>query len=1348
MRKTLNIIAVITVLSCCPFLCSAFAGTLNDYNPYNVNIPDNGGKVNSDLLLSGAPSGVKITKVKVYYEIRHTYPGDLDVWLTTYYNGSWHDYYLYHHGDLGSSDDIVETKDDIHAWNGASPNQTWYLGARDRASGEVGYIDFFELWVTYSVNDSPDEPSDEDPSDGDTDVSISKNLDWSCSDPNNDTLYYTVYFEKNDSTPTDTIKTNATGSSADPGTLDYNSHYYWQVKADDQNGGVTLGSVWDFYTKSVGNLEVTVRNVGGSAVGNASVVRYNPGGGSTSGKTDGSGKIRWNNIDTGSYSLEANYTGTFFGEEYWGDANATVNADQTTYTTLNRIYPFIELVEIKDDASGVTIGPTDEIPVGTRVRLEVTVRNKVSQSLNTKVRLLFDRSQSAPYDSEQTSSTEAIGGNSTRKYTLYYTISDAGTWHRALEVKTTLLNGTTTTTDGWPWEQAFNVIDADLAASAFSHARYYKGDSASATFTISNRAGTALQDSTVHVELLDPTGASVGGVTSSPFTVGAHSSYTTPSLAIWTMPSGGTSGAYMPVVTLRDNAGNPVATYTPTADNTILPVIPMGDFPRLNSLIVRSQEHFSPSDDSDVAAVLQQIRDAGLYQLSMSVKLDDGAGKWSCLGPISGQVLFNAPHVTTSGQNPLPYNLLERAQSAAASLGMRADLWIPTFYDRAALDDHPSWELTVGPGQLQQDFVDPYLPEVRNYEIAVIVDALTAPYSQPSRITIDHFRYTYGQHASSHITAFASAVKAACPAGTQLAGYMWLPGDTWWSGQDYASLDPHLDIMSPMFYWQSGVVPNGASVPESARAWVSASLDSIVAILGSAKTAKKVAPTLSITSSGKYTGGSSYALDDRDWRRTQINVLGVLGDYGLDAYDMFYHGNWLWQVDGSKPDLGKWVDRAKYLASLGPNSAPTGLALGGATVAENEPSGSTVGALSTTDPDSADTFSYTLVSGAGSADNGSFTVAGDQLKTAGSFDYETKNSYSVRVRTTDQGGLWLEDAFTITVTDVNMAPTNMSISPSTVPENEPSGTAVGVLSTVDGEPLAGPFTYTLVSGIGAADNGSFMIAGDQLKTAASFDYETKDSYSIRVRTTDQGGLWCEETFAITVVDVAETDTDGDGLLDSLEMLMCTDPHDADSDDDGLQDGVEDANHNGQQDSDETHPCNSDTDADGIQDGTELGVTEPVADPDGDGPLLGTDIEIFQPDQDSTTTTNPLKSDSDGDGFEDGDEDKNHNGKVDPGEDDPFDPCPNDPVRVLGPPVAYFGDIQNCYDVASDGDVIEIHAIDIIEDLLFDHDISVILRPGHLCDYSGGSFGRTTIKGFVNISDGGVTIDKGCLEIGP
>ncbi|MEK0412630.1 MAG: hypothetical protein RL070_118 [Bacteroidota bacterium] len=205
------------------------------------------------------------------------------------------------------------------------------------------------------------------------------------------------------------------------------------------------------------------------------------------------------------------------------------------------------------------------------------------------------------------------------------------------------------------------------------------------------------------------------------------------------------------------------------------------------------------------------------------------------------------------------------------------------------------------------------------------------------------------------------------------------------------------------------------------------------------------------------------------------------------------------------------------------NTAPTDVALSSTSVAENAASGTAVGTLSATDADAGDTHTYTLVSGSGDTDNASFTITGTTLSTAAVFDFETKSSYSVRVRVTDAGGLSFEKAFTIGVTNVNEAPTNISASASSVAENAASGTSVATLSATDID-AGETFTYTLVSGTGDTDNASFAITGTTLSTAAVFDFETKSSYSVRVRVTDAGGLTFEKVFTISVTDVNEAPT--------------------------------------------------------------------------------------------------------------------------------------------------------------------------------------------------------------------------------
>jgi len=120
-------------------------------------------------------------------------------------------------------------------------------------------------------------------------------------------------------------------------------------------------------------------------------------------------------------------------------------------------------------------------------------------------------------------------------------------------------------------------------------------------------------------------------------------------------------------------------------------------------------------------------------------------------------------------------------------------------------------------------------------------------------------------------------------------------------------------------------------------------------------------------------------------------------------------------LGGAGAGNGNFTSGQSY--TVNKNLAPTDINLSPSSVAENLPAGTTVGTFTTTDPDAGDTFSYALVAGTGSTDNAAFTISGDQLKTAYPFNALTKNSYSIRVQTTDSGSLTFEKVFTISVTD-------------------------------------------------------------------------------------------------------------------------------------------------------------------------------------------------------------------------------------------------------------------------------------------------------------------------------------------
>ena len=120
------------------------------------------------------------------------------------------------------------------------------------------------------------------------------------------------------------------------------------------------------------------------------------------------------------------------------------------------------------------------------------------------------------------------------------------------------------------------------------------------------------------------------------------------------------------------------------------------------------------------------------------------------------------------------------------------------------------------------------------------------------------------------------------------------------------------------------------------------------------------------------------------------------------------------KVKGFLANYNDSAEASKTITVTVSNQAPTNITLSNTSVAENLAVATTVGTLSTTDPDSGNTFTYTMTG----TDAGKFTLTGNTIKTNAIFDYETKNSYSVKIKSTDQGGLFKEVTFTISVTDV------------------------------------------------------------------------------------------------------------------------------------------------------------------------------------------------------------------------------------------------------------------------------------------------------------------------------------------
>jgi hypothetical protein len=358
-----------------------------------------------------------------------------------------------------------------------------------------------------------------------------------------------------------------------------------------------------------------------------------------------------------------------------------------------------------------------------------------------------------------------------------------------------------------------------------------------------------------------------------------------------------------------------------------------------------------------------------------------------------------------------------------------------------------------------------------------------------------------------------------------------------------------------------------------------------------------------------------------------------------------------WSITSSALSSGNHTITAKATDTAGNTSsassglsitvdtaAPTAIALSSSSVSNTAGNNTPVGTLSSTDATVGDSFTYTLVSGAGSTDNASFSISGSSL-VATNPSALTAGSYSVRVRTTDVAGNTFEQAFSITVTsnqapsvttptaitlvdtsatdtfsnqtgtisatdtdgvasygiqggttggsnviggvtyDVSKAgtygtlyvkstdgsyvfvpnatainarktstsetftvtatdanaspatgtatltvnitganddPTDLALSSATVNQSDGANATVGALSSTDVD-TGETFTYTLVSGTGDTNNGSFNISGGNLRATNPANLAA-GTYSVRVRTTDASSSTYEEALSITVVD--------------------------------------------------------------------------------------------------------------------------------------------------------------------------------------------------------------------------------------
>ncbi len=163
--------------------------------------------------------------------------------------------------------------------------------------------------------------------------------------------------------------------------------------------------------------------------------------------------------------------------------------------------------------------------------------------------------------------------------------------------------------------------------------------------------------------------------------------------------------------------------------------------------------------------------------------------------------------------------------------------------------------------------------------------------------------------------------------------------------------------------------------------------------------------TYSLVAGDGDTDNASFSISGNN-----LLAIDILDFETKDAYSIRLETN---------DNRGGTFEKAFAISVNDANDAPSAIEITNTSVDENETPNVLIGDLSSTDQDSGDTHTYSLVSGTGDDDNASFTIESNSLLAIESFDFEAQSSYSVLVRSTDSEGGEFDQAFTIDVHNVN-----------------------------------------------------------------------------------------------------------------------------------------------------------------------------------------------------------------------------------------------------------------------------------------------------------------------------------------
>ena len=162
-------------------------------------------------------------------------------------------------------------------------------------------------------------------------------------------------------------------------------------------------------------------------------------------------------------------------------------------------------------------------------------------------------------------------------------------------------------------------------------------------------------------------------------------------------------------------------------------------------------------------------------------------------------------------------------------------------------------------------------------------------------------------------------------------------------------------------------------------------------------------------------------------------------------------------------------------------------------------------------------------------------INGNKIYSINPFNYNLIKTYTITIQAISANEA-ITKSFTINIKDVPQPPVNTTLTDNKIAEDSPIGSLIGLLQTTDPDPYDF-FTYNFEDGEGSNDNTGFTISNDKLISATTFNYRSKQTYSIRVRSADSNGFSVVNILQIYVIIPIADGSNISALVNTVKQIV-------------------------------------------------------------------------------------------------------------------------------------------------------------------------------------------------------------------